>query len=176
MVARSTAGLLTAACEAYAWGARSCRDRPRRLRCKDRFNGRVHAREVGGTARLQNAIEADWVRERSGTVGRNDPEAQQLQNLKREKSAVHPSAEPQGFGRKKDILADCCGFAEGKVAGLALEQRQWQRILGIEKAALQPWLGAGRPEAMPVIHDLGTAIPVSKAPERRIDELRNQRN
>ena len=56
-----------------------------------------------------------------------------------------PSAESERLGREKHVLADRRGLAEDVVAGLTLEDRQWQDLFGVEKSVLsQRSVPAGR--------------------------------
>ena len=87
-----------------------------------------------------------------------------------------PSAEPERLGREEHVLADCRGLAEDVVAGLTLEDRQWQDLLGVEKSVFEPALGACGAKAVAVIDDIHAAACGCIFAQRRIDKLRDQRD
>ncbi len=87
-----------------------------------------------------------------------------------------PSAEPDRLGREEHVLADRRGLAEDVVAGLTLQNRQRQDLLSVEKSRREPALGAGGAKAVSVVDDVHAAAGGCIAAQRRIDELRDQRD
>src|SRR5215813_3526033 len=87
-----------------------------------------------------------------------------------------PSAEPEGFGCEEHVLADRHGLAKDVVARLALEDRQWQDLFGVEKSVFEPALGACGAKAVAVIDDVHAAACGCIAAQRRIDKLPDQRD
>jgi hypothetical protein len=72
------------------------------------------------------------------------------------------------------VLADRRRFAEGVVAGLPVDDRQWQYPFGIKEPILQPDFSAGRTRAVAVVDNIHTAARKRVTTQRRIDELCNQ--
>ena len=64
-----------------------------------------------------------------------------------------PSAEPERLGREEHVLADHRGLAEDVVAGLTLQNRQWQDLLSVEKSVFEPAFGTCRAKAVTVIDE-----------------------
>jgi putative ABC transport system substrate-binding protein len=61
-------------------------------RCEDRFDCRIHARKIGRTISLEDAIKPDGIRKDRLVTWNHCPKAQHFENVTRQKSAVHPSA------------------------------------------------------------------------------------
>src|SRR5215831_20350244 len=87
-----------------------------------------------------------------------------------------PSAEPKRLGCEEHVLADRCGLAKDVVAGLTLEDRQWQDLFGVEKSVFEPAPGACGAKAVAVIDDVHAAAFGCIFAQRRIYKLRDQRD
>src|SRR6516165_2935405 len=143
---------------------------------KNRVDRRIHGRKIGRTACLEHAVEPDRIAKSRTSLGRHDAKTHSLKNLERQESAMLPSAEPERLGREKHVLADRRGLAEDVVAGLTLEDRQWQDLFGVEKSVFETALGACGAKAVAVVDDVHAAACGCIAAQRRIDKLPDQRD
>src|SRR4029078_4271618 len=102
----------------------------------DGVDGRVHGWIVKRTIAFEDALQTDGIGKRGRAERISHPEAHRLHDLEREKAAVHPSAETDSLGGKKNVLADGRRFAEHEVAGLALQDRQRQDFALVDQATV----------------------------------------
>src|ERR1700741_2499401 len=109
-----------------------------REKCVDRC---IHGRMIGRTACLEHTVEPDRIAESRTLLCRHDAKAHALENPERQEPAMLPSAQPERLGCQEHVLADRRRLAEDIVAGLTLEDRQWQDLFGVEKSVPEPALG-----------------------------------
>src|SRR5262249_21799919 len=66
--------------------------------------------------------------------------------------------------------------AKDIIAGLTLEERQWQDLFGVEKSVFEPALGACGAAAVAGVDEVHVAACQSISAQRRIYKLRDQRD
>ena len=134
----------------------------------------VHVPVIGRAEALEHPVAADRV----GIAPRctlDHAEAQRSHQLERQEAAMHPAADPHRLGGQKDVVAHRRRLAEHEITGLALEDRQWQRLSGIDEAARNPCLRSRWAPALLVVDDIHpAALTAHVASTVAVDEREDQ--